>query len=336
MCKVSVLMPVYNSEKYLNKAIDSILGQTFENFEFIIIDDCSTDNSLKIIESYTDKRIKLLKNDVNCGICKTLNKGLLHCTGEYIARMDSDDISSCQRFEKQVKYLDENPHVGVVGSSITIIDENDREQRVSHFSDSVENMRVDMFFACGVAHPSTMIRKDAFDNAGGYDHDFSGVEDHEMWCRILDKYQIVSLRETLLKYRVHEKQITQNPSPQLLEKVKVMKRRQVKRISAELTEDEFLAYFDSCCGRGRVEYKYVSDLNNAFEKVIKANSVCKYYNEDILKCTMANIIMGWCSALDKNDRETVISNTSLFNKRTFKKIMLGRSIKNALRRIVKK
>jgi glycosyltransferase involved in cell wall biosynthesis len=119
--KVTVLMSVYNGEEHLREAIDSILNQTYKNFEFLIIDDGSTDGSVNIIRSYLDPRIRLIKNKKNIGITRSLNKGLKLARGEYIARMDDDDIAFPERLEKQVRFLNEHVNVGLVGGSdITI------------------------------------------------------------------------------------------------------------------------------------------------------------------------------------------------------------------------
>jgi glycosyltransferase involved in cell wall biosynthesis len=122
MPRISVVMSVYNGEKYLRQAIESILQQTYTDFEFIIIDDGSTDSSREIIQSYDDKRIRLVINEQNIGLTKSLNKGIRLAKGEFIARMDADDISLPQRFEKQVAYLDSHPEVGVLGTYANIID----------------------------------------------------------------------------------------------------------------------------------------------------------------------------------------------------------------------
>ena len=122
--KISVLMPVYNCEKFLNRSIDSILNQTFDNFEYIIINDGSTDNSLNIIKSYKDKRIKIINNSKNIGISRSLNKGINYATGEYLARHDADDISDLDRLKLQLEYLDKND-VDLVDTSIAFIDKDD-------------------------------------------------------------------------------------------------------------------------------------------------------------------------------------------------------------------
>jgi glycosyltransferase involved in cell wall biosynthesis len=114
--KISVLMSVYNGEKYLKEAVDSILNQTFSDFEFIVINDHSTDSTSEILFSYKDSRLKIIENDENIGITKSLNKGLRLVSGKYTARMDADDISFNNRLEKQLQYLEDNPDVGVLGT----------------------------------------------------------------------------------------------------------------------------------------------------------------------------------------------------------------------------
>ena len=119
---ISVIMSNYNTpEEYLREAIESILNQTYKNFEFIIIDDCSTDNSLEIIKSYNDERIVLIENEENIGLTKSINKGLAVAKGEYIARMDADDVSLPQRFEKQINYMNDHTELIVCGSSMELI-----------------------------------------------------------------------------------------------------------------------------------------------------------------------------------------------------------------------
>jgi glycosyltransferase involved in cell wall biosynthesis len=126
--RITVLMPVYNGEKYLREAIDSIFNQTFTDFEFLIVDDGSTDNSVEIINSYQNSRINLVKNDKNEGLVYTLNRGLSLAKGEYIARMDCDDISLPERLKKQIDFLDSNSEIAVVGTWIKVINEKEEPQ----------------------------------------------------------------------------------------------------------------------------------------------------------------------------------------------------------------
>ncbi|MDR0427020.1 MAG: glycosyltransferase [Dysgonamonadaceae bacterium] len=157
---VSVLMPVFNAEKYLNTAIDSILNQTYPDFELVIINDGSTDQSEQIILSYKDERISYHINPANEGLVNTLNKGIAFCSGKYIARMDADDISLPGRFEKQIRFLEKNPDVVMVGGYMDKI--NEKGKRKTKYNKAVPNHLIKdrLFFGNYFAHSSMMIRKD--------------------------------------------------------------------------------------------------------------------------------------------------------------------------------
>ena len=207
---ISVVMPVYNGEKYLNECIDSILNQTFSNFEFIIVNDASTDKTEEIILSYTDKRIVYVKNLKNLKISKTLNKGIQLAKGKYIARMDADDISLPNRFEKQLVFLEKNDDIGVVGSMWYCIDSK------SKIFETVEHLPIssnECYFMAivqgenSVGHPCVMFRANIIQNVGGYNKKYDTAEDIELWFRmILSGIKFNNLSDKLLKYRYHNSQ----------------------------------------------------------------------------------------------------------------------------------
>lgn len=207
MLKISVVMPVYNAENYLKEAIDSILNQTFIDFELIIINDGSTDSSDGIISGYTDPRIVYLKNEGNRGLVYTLNRGFSLARGEYIARMDSDDIAMPDRFVKQIEYLEKNASVGICAMGIEQIGELGG---VRYFSERSEEIAVDLLFQCALCHPTVMIRKSMLiEYQLAYDPDYEKAEDYRLWCQAITKLKIVTLREVGLKYRIHKNQVTQ-------------------------------------------------------------------------------------------------------------------------------
>jgi hypothetical protein len=211
MPKISVIMPAYNAERYVGEAIESVLSQTFGDFEFLIIDDASTDSTESVIASFSDPRIRLLKNENNLGIARTLNRGLDEALGEYIARMDSDDVSLPERFEKQVRYLDLHPECDVLGCAI---EEFGALSGIKRFSEDHETLKIDLIFGSCFAHPSVMMRADAIGkNALHYDPEFSKMEDWELWCRASGAHRLASLPDVLLKYRIHSGQVTQSHSP---------------------------------------------------------------------------------------------------------------------------
>ena len=206
--KISVIMPVYNGEKYLNQAIDSILNQTYSDFEFIIINDCSTDSTEEIVQSYSDDRIVYLKNEKNSGVAATLNRGLEAARGEYIARMDADDISHPERIEKQVRYMDNNPDVGVCGANAIVFESGEDKYKLV-YSEFDEDIRIDMIFNTPFAHPAVIIRNEVLIlNNIKYDEQFEKSEDYKMWYDILSISKGHNLMDFLLRYRHHSKQVS--------------------------------------------------------------------------------------------------------------------------------
>ena len=204
---VSVIMPVYNGAMYLNEAITSILGQTYSNFEFIIINDGSTDRSEEIILSFSDSRIVYVKNPENYRLIKTLNLGFSMAKGRYIARMDADDISHPDRLQKQVQFLEDNEEYGLVGSGVNLLNGENKSQLLYHTDH--ESLKFAMAFYCPFIHPSVMIRKSIIENMEViFDERFIHAEDYELWTRLAFKTKMANLPEYLLDYRVHDSQIS--------------------------------------------------------------------------------------------------------------------------------
>lgn len=203
--KISVIMSVYNGNvQHLREAIDSILNQTFSDFEFIIINDGSTDPKIeKTIKSYVDKRIKYFYKP-NGGIIDSLNYGLDRSNGEYIARMDADDISLPHRFVMQVKFLDENPDVSLVGAGMKIF--GDIDQIIVH----PENPKcMDIVRACPFVHPVVMIRSNDIEKHGfRYRTDYLVAQDYELWGRMIRVLKMANLPYILLNYRRSGQNIT--------------------------------------------------------------------------------------------------------------------------------
>lgn len=204
---ISVVMSVYNGAAYLRQAMESILSQSYVNFEFIIINDGSKDESLAIIKSYTDPRIRLIDNNGNKGLIYSLNRGIEAAGGKYIARMDADDISLPKRFEKQVAFLEADPTLGVCGCDYIQFSEN-RETYSSAFKIQDEILGW-MLFNASVVHPSLMIRVSVLKEQNPvFNAEFKHAEDYELWSRLLFTCKFGAVNETLFKYREHGGQVT--------------------------------------------------------------------------------------------------------------------------------
>jgi glycosyltransferase involved in cell wall biosynthesis len=227
---VSVVMPVYNTERYLRYALQSVLAQTFTDFEFIILDDGSSDSSVHIVQEFAevDDRIRFFPLE-HRGYVSLLRRGLNHCRGEFVARMDSDDISMPDRFEKQVAYLRANPDCVAIGSQIVIIDPyGSRVEKPAHKSGH-EEIEKELLNGVGWAmvHPAVMMRRDALMAVGGYREDLMVSEDLDLFLRLAEHGKVANLPDVLLQYRQH------------LQSVNYTKYEQQKAVKRQIVGDAF-------------------------------------------------------------------------------------------------
>lgn len=206
---VSIILPVYNGARYVKQAIESVLQQTFLDFELITVNDGSTDESLQIIKSFTDARIKIINQD-NKGLIATLNTGIELSQAEYIARIDSDDIwSDVNKLAKQMKYLFENPACVVLGSWAKIIDENGKEISSLRYSETDREIRSEILTKNCFIHPSVVFNKDTCLRAGGFNEQEKYVEDYGLWLRMGQFGKFANIPECLMSYRIHQDSVTQ-------------------------------------------------------------------------------------------------------------------------------
>lgn len=236
---VSVVMPVYNGSQYLREAIDSVLNQTFKDFELIIVNDGSIDSSEEIILSYNDPRICYIKNEMNSGICITLNKGIDYACGKYIARMDCDDISLPERFEKQVDYLEHHLNIGALGTDIITFGEGFNDRYFDFVHDANE-CKAGLLFATCFAHPTVMMRTSIInEHKLRYDDMYRGLEDFELWYRLSKYTELTNLPEALVRYRLHKAQVTQNVTKRVSDMEKKFLRDRFQFYTA-LTEEQLI------------------------------------------------------------------------------------------------
>ncbi|MCW3090862.1 MAG: hypothetical protein JWP81_1931 [Ferruginibacter sp.] len=207
-------MPVYNAGRFLNEAIDSILQQTLASFEFLIIDDASTDNSVKIIQAYHDDRIHLIRKPVNTGYTDSLNMAVKLSRGKYIARMDADDVSMLDRFQQQFDYMETHPGVLVLGTAYKILDTGE----LIVLPPTFEALKVVAIMQVPVAHPTVFIRRQVFDDyCLWYNKALEPAEDYDLWTRVLEMGRIENLTQPLLHYRRHSQQQTLTRYHELIE-----------------------------------------------------------------------------------------------------------------------
>ena len=211
MSTISVIMTDYNVEKYISMAIESILQQTFEDFEFIIVDDASTDQTYDVICNYHDKRIIKMRNHMNLGVAACINKGMSMVSSEFIARMDSDDISKPERFKKQLEFMYSNPNLGISGSHMEIIDDKGKLIKEHHKKISSEAIKIGLFFGhTSLAHPSIIMRREIMDKYHlRYDTAFQYAEDYDLYCRSSSFMTLDNYPECLVQYRMRSGSVSQ-------------------------------------------------------------------------------------------------------------------------------
>lgn len=206
--KISVLMPVFNCRQYIEESVNSIINQTFTDFEFLIIDDCSTDGTFEYLQSLSDPRINLIRKTQNSGHTISLNMGLELAKGEYIARMDGDDVSLPERLTKQVDFLETHPEIGVLGTRVQIMDAFGNISHTLQFPTQHGVLRWSLCFYNPIVHPSVIMRREIIERAGGYNPDMKHAEDYDLWRRLSGLTRLSNLQDVLFCLRKHDANVS--------------------------------------------------------------------------------------------------------------------------------
>jgi glycosyltransferase involved in cell wall biosynthesis len=278
--KVTVLMPVYNSKLFLNDAIESILNQTHNNFEFLIINDGSTDESDIIIRSFTDSRIKYINNEINQGIVTTLNEGVAISSGKYIARMDSDDISLPNRLEKQIAFLENNPDFKLCGSRAIAINNKGEKLYKLKRPTSFEHIKVFNFFRNAFIHPTVMAEANTLKNLK-YSEAYLYAEDYMLFSQFAMNYRVANLNEYLLQYRIHEESITSKKNIEMVKsEVKTIKFL-LSFLFDKVTEKQLLLHHSIL--RPQQEAFSAEDIHQHFLDIFQKNNEKRIFLQPILR-----------------------------------------------------
>lgn len=303
--KVTVLMSVYNGERYLKKAIDSILNQTFRDFEFLIINDGSSDSSAEILKGYNDPRIKVIDNKKNMGLTRSLNKGLRLARGEYMAREDANDISLPRRLEKQIAFLNSKPEYGLVGCWNYMIGTNKKiKDKVLFFTDHNDIVQT-LLLANHFVHSSVMFRKECIKKLGGYNEDLKFAQDYDLWLRIAEHYKVANLKEFLHYWRYEKHGISSKMCEEQEKYAYMIRDAFIKKV---LKKGEWQVIMEAAYERSHdilirkylkeIAYSKMRDvITKGSKKNMKVIAIISAYNEeDIIEHTVRNMI--------KNDIET--------------------------------
>jgi glycosyltransferase involved in cell wall biosynthesis len=277
---LTVFTPVFNLEKYIDETIQSILSQSFSDFEYILIDDYSTDRSVEIIETYNDPRIRLIKNDSNQGISYNRNHALDQAKGKYIAMIDGDDIALPGRLLKQIKFLEKNNEYGIIGTEIVKIDINgDQLDDIVKYKIPNNEIPSRMLFNNYIATSSTMIRLEAIGEIR-FKKEFIVAEDYEVWIRLIRNCKIGQIREPLTKYRIHNDSISIQKQQLMLDTEIIIIKQQLVELKCDLKEEEFQVFLDLSKEKLAPYYEKFGLINQTISKLFNANKSSKLFDEN--------------------------------------------------------
>jgi len=317
--KVTVLMPVYNGERHLHEAIESILAQTFGNFEFLVINDGSTDDSVEIITSYRDHRIVLAHNDGNLGLIATLNRGLDLARGEYLARMDCDDRSRPERLARQVAYLDAHPDFALCGAWIRKFGSG--RKKVCRYHTDPLLLGCGLLFDSVLAHPAVMLRRKLFvDNGLCYDPAYRHAEDYELWARAAQRFLLGNVPEVLLDYRVHPSQVSSAYNDQQLETAGRVRRFLLDGLGLEPSAADFETHQRLSTYRVNGERGLFARADEWLCRLKEANDQAKVYPEPYFSMVLTERL---ATLLKKMLEQKVIPKGLPLSPRLFQKTGLG-------------
>lgn len=295
--KVTVFIPAYNREKYIGDAIESVLAQTFTNFEILLIDDGSTDGTLGIMRSYSDPRLRIITNEQNLGIPRTRNKGIENARGEYTAMLDSDDRAYPSRLEKQVAFLDRNLDFAQVGSWCRMMDEQGRAlnktKRQPILPDDVD---VQLLFRCSLSNRSIMGRTTLL-REFGYRNDFPRCQDYDLHVKLAKKYKLGNLPECLVYGRIHAEQITEQTFDLGDAKKREIVRGQLTELGVRYSETDLDPHLTLSRMRKLhfiPDWQYIQWAENWLLRLLEANQQTHRYSQKALESAVGEKWMRTC------------------------------------------
>jgi glycosyltransferase involved in cell wall biosynthesis len=281
--EISVIMPVYNAEKYLKESIDSVLNQTFSNFELIILNDKSTDSSKVIIESYLakDSRIVFVDKENNVGPASLRNEGFDLARGVFIALLDADDIAKPKRFEKQIAILKNNQEIGVCGSWFTSFGDNEKSIVIQH-PEKHKQIKVNFLIDCTIGNSTAFFKKEIL-KENRYDKDYVPVEDFHLWSRLITQTQFYIIQESLVEYRIHDTNISQTK----IDNVKRSKRRikigLLKHLGIEENNQLINSYLYLIEGQKGLDFEEIKLVSECYNDLIYQNHILGNFDATLLE-----------------------------------------------------
>lgn len=292
--ELSIIMPVYNSVKYVAEAVNSLLSQSFTNFELIIINDASTDGSTDVLKNFKDSRIKLLNNNKNGGIVYSRNRGLAKARGKFVAQFDSDDVALPEKFEKQIGFLKKNPGFGMVGSWVRMIDGDGKMMKEKWKLPAKPRLiPAIMLFRNYFVQSTIVVRREAIPE-GGYRSGFDVVEDYQMWIDIAKKYPTWNLPEYLVNYRVHGLSATNSDTGRLRNQDQLIYRGLFSELKIDLDDNSLETHLLIKGNDPIKDFKTLKRIEEHLKLLILQSKNVQVYDESALRKVVFNRWLKCC------------------------------------------
>ena len=281
--EISVIMPVYNAEKYLNEAIDSVLNQTYSNFELIILNDKSTDSSKAIIERYLakDSRIFFIDKENNVGPANLRNEGFDLARGTYIALLDADDIAKPTRFEKQITVLKNNSEISVCGTWFTTFGDKEKSKVIQH-PEKHNQIKVNFLIDCTIGNSTAFFRKNILGDIR-YDKEYVPVEDYHLWSRLITKNQFYIIQEALVYYRIHDSNISQTKIDNVKRSNHSIKIGLLKQFGIEQNNPNINTFINLIEGQKRLDFEKIKLVSECYNYLIYQNNILGNFDATLLE-----------------------------------------------------
>jgi glycosyltransferase involved in cell wall biosynthesis len=281
--EISVVMPVYNAEKYLNESIDSVLNQTYSNFELIILNDKSTDSSKEIIESYLakDSRIVFIDKETNVGPANLRNEGFNLSRGTYIALLDADDIAKPTRFEKQITILKNNPEIGVCGTWFITFGDKEKSKVLQH-PEKHNQIKVNFLIDCTIGNSTAFFRKNILGDIR-YDKEYVPVEDYHLWSRLIVKTHFYIIQESLVDYRIHDSNISQTKIDNVKRSNRRIKIGLLKQFGIEENNPNINAFIYLIEGQKGLDFEEIKLASECYNHLVNQNNILGNFDTVLLE-----------------------------------------------------
>lgn len=294
--RISVIMAAYNAEKYIREAVESILKQTLEDWQLFIVNDCSTDKTAEILQTFTDPRIRVIHNEKNKGSVASRNIAFAESAGsEYIAILDADDVALPARLKKQVNFLDSHPDYGLVGSWTEVIDENGKKLHIGRDTTPPDKVPIKLLFHNFLAFSSIMMRRQALPEPFLSETSIP-VEDVDLYWRMIDQWKFATLPEVLIKYRSHDKGISKVYSEKKEKVMDELVRAALSKIGIRPTEEELKTHRANFGYGGADTDTFLKKRREWLQRLVAANETSGKYDPRLFEEVVAEKWLGNCDS----------------------------------------